>query len=492
MRTYRLTNEPGGLGLSCTAAGLSLAGTPLLRKTDEGFAPRPAAEIVALMNAVYSGDAGAARLESSLPAIARALNDGELARAAIAAALTRMRELTPYGARRLAAANEHLTQYDPDQPRDPAATPARAAVDQGASPAPDASATIGSGAPQNGPRWPKALERAFESQYDDLGPVEFAKQVLQFGDHLARGGATLPPDEKDPTLAEYAFLEDRLSFWLAYEYTPPTAQGNLLAAAGSLFQGALLSGIVEAAHLPTSMLDVAADVSANRDPPLRFGGIVDNSKRTAINDKAPNTAGMTTIRTLQRIYWRLKQSVGARLWERPRRVGSDHKDPRMTPGDLPFSQWADFHRTDRFICAGPLSGYSMVQPEDDGYMIYLPPDATNAALGQALLKCLDKSRFIWPRDEPQFFEWRRYVPLYQNWQKDFMARYGYKTKREAYRNMDWCRVTRSEGRISIQPHKRDKPEYFRSLPPDRTVVIPTTTDALGAGAALRQALDRCE
>jgi hypothetical protein len=133
----------------------------------------------------------------------------------------------------------------------------------------------------------------------------------------------------------------------------------------------------------------------------------------------------------------------------------------------------------------------MIQPDDDGYAIYLPPDAADEALGRALLECLDKSRFIWPLDA-HFSDWRRYVPLYKNWQQDFMRRYGYKTKREAYRNMDWCRVERSEGRISIRPHKRDKPEYFRSLPPDRTVVIAATTDAAAAGAALRLALDRCE
>jgi hypothetical protein len=163
----------------------------------------------------------------------------------------------------------------------------------------------------------------------------------------------------------------------------------------------------------------------------------------------------------------------------------------MTSPDLPFRQWADVHRTDRFICVRPKSGYRIIQPEDDGYVIYLPPDAADEALGRALLECLDKSRFIWPLDA-HFSDWRRYMPLYKNWQKDFMQRYGYKTKREAYRNMDWCRAKRSEGKVSIQPHKRDKPEYFRDLPPDRTVVIPVTTDAAVAGAALRQALDRCE
>ena len=73
-----------------------------------------------------------------------------------------------------------------------------------------------------------------------------------------------------------------------------------------------------------------------------------------------------------------------------------------------------------------------------------------------------------------------------------MQRYGYKNKREAYKNMDWCEAERSEGKISIQPHQRDKPEYFRDLPPEKTVLIPETDDAETLGAALRLALDRCE
>jgi hypothetical protein len=44
------------------------------------------------------------------------------------------------------------------------------------------------------------------------------------------------------------------------------------------------------------------------------------------------------------------------------------------------------------IAAGERPGYRMVQPENEGYVIYLPPDATDDALGQALLKALDKSQ----------------------------------------------------------------------------------------------------
>jgi CDI immunity protein len=159
---------------------------------------------------------------------------------------------------------------------------------------------------------------------------------------------------------------------------------------------------------------------------------------------------------------------------------------------LPFTQWADISRTQRFISIQPLSGYSMVQPEDDGYVIYLAPDATDNALGKGLMEALGRSRFIWPRDEPEFFKAERYMRCYRNWQKDFMQRYGYKTKRDAYKNWDWCRAKRSEGKISIQPHRRDKPEHFHNLSPEKTVVIPATDDAVAVGAALRLALDRCE
>jgi hypothetical protein len=73
-----------------------------------------------------------------------------------------------------------------------------------------------------------------------------------------------------------------------------------------------------------------------------------------------------------------------------------------------------------------------------------------------------------------------------------MQRYGYKSRREAYKNLDWCRIKRTEGKIAIQPHKRDKPGYFSDLPPEMTVVIPETRDAATVGAALRLAFDRCE
>lgn len=160
---------------------------------------------------------------------------------------------------------------------------------------------------------------------------------------------------------------------------------------------------------------------------------------------------------------------------------------------LPFTQWASVHRTDKFISIQPLSGYIRTLREDEGYVIYLKPDADDETVGRGLLEAMDKSRFIWPPDEPAFFEAERIERCYRNWEKDFMSRYGYKTKRAAYKTMVWCLAERSEGTISIRPHqRRAKPGEWLWLPPEQDVVIPATRDAAALGAALRVAFELCE
>jgi hypothetical protein len=159
---------------------------------------------------------------------------------------------------------------------------------------------------------------------------------------------------------------------------------------------------------------------------------------------------------------------------------------------LPFAQWAEINRTDRFISIEALSGYSLLQRDDNSFIAYLDPDVTDDTLGFALLEIFRQSRYIWPDDEPDFLDADRYLRCYRRWQRDFMLRYGYESLHEAYANMDWCRARKAEGTISIQPHKRDEPEYFMDLPPERTVMIAETTDVFAVGAAVRLALERCE
>ena len=165
----------------------------------------------------------------------------------------------------------------------------------------------------------------------------------------------------------------------------------------------------------------------------------------------------------------------------------------MKPRQTSFTKTATIYRSEKFISVEALSGASALKyRENGGHGVYLEPETNDQALGQALLAALDRSRFVDPRSERAFFDPERAARVYADWQKDFMRRYGYKTKREAFRNLDWCYARMSDGKISIEPHRRDKPGSWRGLPPDRTVIIPTTDGPAAVGAALRVALDRCE
>jgi hypothetical protein len=245
IRIFRLTNESSGLGLSCGPAGLALAGVPLLRNTQAGFVPRPTSEIASLLKAAYGEDPTG--LQPRLGAIAQALNRGDFGFAAIAAVQTRTPELSREAAARLVNAERGLIKYDPNEPRDwhgrwttgdgapaPVASPASGDANSRGNESTDTRASDPEeaiGGPNSllipaavnvpdreengadGPN-PGSLEQEFEKKYDDLGPVDFAKRVFEFGDWLAREGGGLSPAEREHALAEYSFLQDRLSFWL--------------------------------------------------------------------------------------------------------------------------------------------------------------------------------------------------------------------------------------------------------------------------------------
>jgi hypothetical protein len=303
IRTFRLTNEPGGLGLSCSPDGLALAGVPLLTKTAAGFEPRPAPEIEVLIKAAYGANGGPILLQSRLEAIAQALNSGDFGLAAIAAVQMRAPELSRDAAMRLARADNELGKYNynPEEPRDwhgrwtrdGAARPVSLAPtgvesDEPTKPRPlgpwqrvaentspstattlsDANVGNDSSEPadNNASREPTSHEEEFKRKYDHLGPVDFAKEVIKFGDWLGRNGKDLWPDELAYALAEYRFLHDRLSVRLDQDYESATVLGNLLSAGVALYWGAYNAGLVKPGPLPDPML-VAAGVAVPGDGP---------------------------------------------------------------------------------------------------------------------------------------------------------------------------------------------------------------------------------
>jgi hypothetical protein len=161
--------------------------------------------------------------------------------------------------------------------------------------------------------------------------------------------------------------------------------------------------------------------------------------------------------------------------------------------DVPFRQWALINQTEKTTVVTPLSGFRRHMFEDDPRATYLEPNPTEDELGLAVLESLNVSRFVDPRIDDSFFEADRIVAANKLWHADLMARFRYRSLRQAYGNMLCCLVERSEGRITIRPFLRDRrPGYWTDMPEERTVDIPATDDIAILGAATKLALSRCE
>lgn len=118
LRRFVLEDGPEALGVSCDQSGASLARTPLLAKTAEGFQPRPCPEIDMLLKAAYGQEVDAELVVRGLAVVADALNAGESERAMVAALHLRLPPLEADGAVRLGKVDDMIAKYRQDQPRD--------------------------------------------------------------------------------------------------------------------------------------------------------------------------------------------------------------------------------------------------------------------------------------------------------------------------------------------------------------------------------------
>jgi hypothetical protein len=119
-RRYKLSDDPRSFDLSCGPEGLTLAGVSLLERAGQGFVPRPAHQVHWLVDQAYQGEIDPASLIGGLEVVARSLNEGEIARAMIAAVMLRLPELDWDGAARIAQAENALAKagFDPGERRD--------------------------------------------------------------------------------------------------------------------------------------------------------------------------------------------------------------------------------------------------------------------------------------------------------------------------------------------------------------------------------------
>jgi hypothetical protein len=125
MQMFRLSDSRDSLGLTCDHRGLDLAGIPLLSRAGGRFRPRPRHHLTRLLTKAYRTSIDTGSVTKGLQAVADALNDGEIARAMIAAVQLKLPPLDWHGAVRILRTENALAKYDfnPDEPRLPAGQP---------------------------------------------------------------------------------------------------------------------------------------------------------------------------------------------------------------------------------------------------------------------------------------------------------------------------------------------------------------------------------
>jgi hypothetical protein len=131
-------------------------------------------------------------------------------------------------------------------------------------------------------------------------------------------------------------------------------------------------------------------------------------------------------------------------------------------------------------------GDSEIDPE------YLVPDVDDAILGATLRQCLQKSRHIEMSEFQRMFKAGLFNQLDEERNQAAMQKYGYKTKRAMYKNMDNCSVDLVDGKIKIQPmHHKSLDGYSATKDGPEPLVVDVSISNAELGAALREGFKRC-
>ncbi|CQI90552.1 Protein of uncharacterised function (DUF1436) [Yersinia rohdei] len=157
--------------------------------------------------------------------------------------------------------------------------------------------------------------------------------------------------------------------------------------------------------------------------------------------------------------------------------------------------WAYAKTNKDFVFIETYSGYWNCLPDPEGKQFNLLASSEDETIGHAIVEALAASRFLHPKDYPDFFDIRgRVVPQYEEWVKSIMDEYGYKTKRAMFNGMKSCGIESQNGMITLRPSYHEKLEAWsgKGITEADYVVISANSPPANIGAALRLALSRCK
>ncbi|MDX7988701.1 DUF1436 family protein [Xenorhabdus sp. 12] len=140
------------------------------------------------------------------------------------------------------------------------------------------------------------------------------------------------------------------------------------------------------------------------------------------------------------------------------------------------------------------SGYHFLVVDHEAEVLYLPKDANDKILGDAVRQALSHSRIVDPYKDIDFFHRDMIEARYKNWIAEAMEKGGYKTKRALFKKMNLCHVKQLDGKLTITPEAHEKLETWggKGMSADCNITLPDNVTDEELGQAIKEAFTRCK
>lgn len=155
--------------------------------------------------------------------------------------------------------------------------------------------------------------------------------------------------------------------------------------------------------------------------------------------------------------------------------------------------WSACYCTNKFLLIETQSGLGRTSSDPLFPPHLLLPDADDQCTGEAILQALSDSRTLDDlEDRVVFFDLKKGKEKYANWVAMLMDKYGYKTKRALFKDMNHCIIHYVNDVITISPMRHEKLEAWEGLDQSENIILSLDNPPAEIGAGLRLALSRCK
>lgn len=162
--------------------------------------------------------------------------------------------------------------------------------------------------------------------------------------------------------------------------------------------------------------------------------------------------------------------------------------------DVEIAAWANAVANGDLIYIQTFSGYRSCRSDPQGKKYLFKPTASDEELGAAILDALAHSRFVRPREDKTLYDYKLTNERYIAWVEKMQSTFGYKTRRELFKDMKNCSIQLRDSVVDIYPTNHDRLEGWSGdgISEEDRVLIHCDRTLEEIGAALRLGFRRCK